>query len=98
MATAAAFSGCLIRPVVAERGVLTWAHIEPVIYAKGSTFRAATGLIEVENTANLAGGSVTPLPVLEEIWEGAKKRGLPVHLDGARIFNVAAALGSDVKT
>lgn len=96
MATAASFSGCLIRPVVAPRGVLTWAHIEPVIYAKGSTFRAATGLIEVENTANLAGGSVTPLAVLEEIWAGAKKRGLPVHLDGARIFNAATTLGGDV--
>ena len=96
MATAASFSGCLIRPVVAPRGVLTWAHIEPVIFAKGSTFRAATGLIEVENTANLAGGSVTPLPVLEEIWAGAKKRGLPVHLDGARIFNAATTLGGDV--
>jgi threonine aldolase len=96
MATAASFSGCLIRPVVAPRGVLTWAHIEPVIYAKGSTFRASTGLIEVENTANLAGGSVTPLPVLEEIWAGAKKRCLPVHLDGARIFNAATTLGGDV--
>jgi threonine aldolase len=96
MATAASFSGCLIRPVVAPHGILTWAHIEPVIHAKGSTFRAATGLIEIENTANLAGGSVTPLPVLEEIWHNASKRGLPVHLDGARIFNAAATLGGDI--
>ena len=96
MATAASFSGCLIRPVVAPRGVLTWAHIEPVIFAKGSTFRASTALIEIENTANLAGGSVTPLPLLEEIWAGAKKRGLPIHLDGARIFNAATTLGGDV--
>lgn len=96
MATAASFSGCLIRPVVAARGTLTWAHIEPVVYAKGSTFRAATGLIEIENTANLAGGTITPLPVLEEIWHNARKRGLPVHLDGARIFNAATTLGGDV--
>jgi len=100
MATAASFSGCLIRPVVADRpgvpGVLTWAHIEPVTYAKGSTFRAATGLVEIENTANLAGGTVTPLTVLEEIWAGARKRSLPVHLDGARIFNAATTLGGDV--
>jgi threonine aldolase len=96
MATAASFSGCLIRPVVAERGILTWAHIEPVIHAKGSTFRAGTGLIEIENTANLAGGTVTPLPILEEIWAGARKHKLPVHLDGARIFNAATMLGGDV--
>ena len=96
MATAASFSGCLIRPVVAERGILTWAHIEPVIHAKGSTFRAGTGLIEIENTANLAGGTVTPLSLLEEIWAGARKHKLPVHLDGARIFNAATTLGGDV--
>jgi threonine aldolase len=96
MATTAVFSGCLVRAVPADRGILTWEHIEPAIYPRGA-FRAATGLIEIENTANLAGGTCTPLPVLEEIWNGAKERKLPVHLDGARIFNAAVALGTDVK-
>ncbi|MGA2848116.1 MAG: GntG family PLP-dependent aldolase [Terracidiphilus sp.] len=97
MATTAVFSGCLVRAVHAERGILTWKHIEPVIFGwKG--FHAATGLIEIENTANLAGGTCTPLNVLEEIWEGAKERKLPVHLDGARIFNASTALGVDVQT
>jgi threonine aldolase len=97
MATTAVFSGCLVRAVAAENGILTWKHIEPVIYGRGP-FRAATGLIEIENTANLAGGRVTPLPVLEEVWGQAKERKLPVHLDGARIFNAAVALGVDVRT
>ena len=97
MATTAVFSGCLIRAVPAEGGIFTWKHIEPAISPYGG-FRAATGLIEIENTANLAGGRVTPLAVLEEIWSGAKHRKLPVHLDGARIFNAAVALGVDVKT
>jgi threonine aldolase len=97
MATAAVFSGCLIRPVYAERGILTWRHIEQEIVPYGA-FRAATGLIEIENTANLAGGGCTPLDVLEEIWSGARERKLPVHLDAARIFNAATALGVDVKT
>jgi threonine aldolase len=96
MATTAVFSGCLVRAVEADRGILTWKHIEPVIYKRGA-FRAATGLIEIENTANLAGGGCTPVPVLEEIWAGAKARKLPTHLDGARIFNAAVALGVDVK-
>jgi threonine aldolase len=96
MATTAVFSGCLVRAVYAERGILTWQHIEPAIYARGA-FRAATGLIEIENTANLAGGGCTPLNVLEEIWAGARERKLPTHLDGARIFNAAVALGNDVK-
>jgi threonine aldolase len=46
----------------------------------------------------MAGGTVTPLEVLEEIWAGAREAGLPVHLDGARVFNAAAALGIDVAT
>ena len=96
MATTAVFSGCLVRAVPAERGILTWKHIEPAIYARGA-FRAATGLIEIENTANLAGGGCIPVQVLEEIWAGAKERKLPTHLDGARIFNAAVALGVDVK-
>jgi threonine aldolase len=97
MATAAAFSGCVIRAVPTRDGILTWSDIEPVIYKWGG-FRAATGAIELENTHNMAGGRVTPLSVMEEIWDGAKKHNLPVHLDGARIFNAAAALNIDVKT
>jgi len=97
MATTAVFSGCLVRAVPTERGTLTWADIEPVIYKRGA-FRAATGLIEIENTANLTGGRCTSLVVMEEIWANAKERKLPVHLDGARIFNASTALGVDVKT
>jgi threonine aldolase len=97
MATTAVFSGCLIRAVEAERGILTWKHIEPAIQKRGA-FRAATGLIEIENTANLAGGGCTPLSALEEIWDGAREHNLPTHLDGARIFNAATALGVDVES
>lgn len=96
MATTAVFSGCLIRAVPTDDGVLTWRHIEPVIRPR-NTIHAATGLINIENTANLAGGRCTRLDVLEEIWRGARERKLPIHLDGARIFNAAAALGADVK-
>ncbi len=96
MATTAVFSGCLVRAVAAERGILTWKHIEPAIYARGA-FRAATGLIEIEDTANLAGGGCFPVKVLEEIWAGARERKLPLHLDGARIFNASVALGVDVQ-
>ena len=92
MAMTAAFSGCQHRAVAAERGILTWALIKPAIGAK-IYYRAQTGLICLENTHNMAGGTVTPLSVMEEVWEGAKASGLPVHLDGARVFNAAAALG-----
>lgn len=97
MATAAVFSGCLIRAIPTESGTLTWKDIEPVIYGR-SSFRAATGLIEIENTANLAGGRCTHVDILDEICEHARERKIPLHLDGARIFNAATALGADVKT
>ncbi|HEY6490796.1 MAG: GntG family PLP-dependent aldolase [Terracidiphilus sp.] len=97
MATVAVFSGCVPRAVSTESGTLTWKDIEPVIYGR-SSFRAATGLIEIENTANLAGGRCTRTDALEEIWDHAKERKIPLHLDGARIFNASTALGVDVKT
>ncbi len=95
MAMVSAFSGCQLRTVAAERGVLTWAHIKPAIAGK-IYYRAQTGLISLENTHNMAGGTVTPLPVLEEIWAYARQAGLPIHLDGARVFNAAAALNVSV--
>ncbi len=96
MAMASAFSGCQLRTLPANRGVITWGEIEPHITGV-HYHRAQTGLIALENTHNMAGGAVVPLPVLEEIWAGAAERGLPVHLDGARIFNAAVALGVGVR-
>ena len=90
-----AFSGCQLRTVAAERGVLTWSHIKSLLSPK-IYYRAQTGLISLENTHNMAGGTVTPLEVYEEIWAGAKNAGVPVHLDGARVFNAATALGIPV--
>ncbi len=95
MAMMSAFSGCSPRTVAGERGILTWAQIRGVIAPK-IYYRAATGLICLENTHNMAGGTVTPLPLYEEIWQGAKDAGLPTHLDGARVFNAAVALGISV--
>ncbi|HEY6413098.1 MAG TPA: GntG family PLP-dependent aldolase [Edaphobacter sp.] len=96
MAMVAAFSGCQARTVAADRGILTWAHVKQAIGPK-IYYRAQTGLICLENTHNMAGGTVTPLSVMQEIWDGARDAGLPVHLDGARVFNAAAALGISVK-
>jgi threonine aldolase len=95
MAMVSAFSGCQLRTVYAERGILTWELIQQVV-SPGLHFRSRTGLISLENTHNLAGGTVMPLEVAEEIWLGAADAGLPVHLDGARIFNAATALNIPV--
>jgi threonine aldolase len=95
MAMTAAFSGCQVRTVTGERGILTWPQIATAIGAK-VYYRAQTALVCVENTHNMAGGTVTPLATMKEIWDGARDAGLPVHLDGARVFNAAAALNVSV--
>ncbi len=95
MSMVAAFSGCQPRTVSAPRGILTWNLIQPAVAPK-IYYHAQTGLICLENTHNMAGGTVTPLPNLEAIWAGAQAANLPVHLDGARVFNAAAALNLPV--
>ncbi len=61
-----------------------------------SPHQAPTGLIALENTHNSAGGTVVPLKTQRAVQEVARAAGLPVHLDGARIFNAAVALGAGV--
>jgi threonine aldolase len=96
MAAVSALAGCLARPVATPDGILTWPLVKAAIRPK-SPFRAQTGLIACENTHNIAGGKVLPTENAEEICEGAHALGIPVHLDGARIFNAAVALGKNVR-
>lgn len=96
MAAMAVLSGTLARPVRGEDGVLDWPSIEEVIHPRRPYYVTQTGLVTLENTHNLAGGSITPVERMEEICERAHEAGLPTHLDGARIFNAAVALRRDV--
>jgi threonine aldolase len=95
MAMMAAFSGCLARTLRAADGILTWELIAPEVRGR-SPHRARTGLVSLENTGNLAGGSVYPPAVVDEICDRARETGLPIHLDGARIFNASVACGRSV--
>ncbi len=96
MAMLAWFSGCVARPIPTGDGILSWELIQREIRPLGP-HRAPTGMVELENTHNLAGGSVMPLETMNEICDGAHSLGLKVHLDGARIFNAAAYLGTTAK-
>ncbi len=95
MGMVAAFSGLVPRTIHAEDGILTWDLIAPNIRGRND-HRARTGLIELENTSNLAGGSVYPLANTNDIIDHVHAVGLPVHLDGARIFNASVAMGKSV--
>jgi len=95
MAMMAHFSGVVPRTVWAEDGIVTWKHVEPKLRGK-SYHSAKTGLVLLENTHNIAGGMVTPLEIFEDVCDRTHAAGLPVHLDGARIFNASVALGVPV--
>lgn len=88
-------AGCMPRAVAAADGILTWELIEPMLQIK-HPHKADTGLIELENSHNVAGGSVVPTEVVEAICDRAHDVGLRVHLDGARIFNAATYLKKSV--
>jgi len=94
-ASLSAVAGCLARPVATETGVMTWGDIEPSV-PPPAYYRAQTALIVLENTHNMAGGTVVPAQVQEDICDRAHERGISVHLDGARIFNAATATGKSV--
>jgi len=95
MAGVAALAGCMPNTVAAPGGVLTWELIEPLIRPH-MYYRSQTALVELENTHNMRGGTVYPPEVSDNICDRAHEVGLRVHLDGARIFNAATALGRSV--
>jgi len=64
---------------------------------KAKTMFPAPGLVCLENTHNAAGGTVLAPGQIEAIADAAHEAGFPVHLDGARVFNAAVALGVDVR-
>ncbi|HWB82706.1 MAG TPA: GntG family PLP-dependent aldolase [Bryobacteraceae bacterium] len=96
LAMMAWFSGCVARPIPTDDGILTWEKIEREIRPHAPNW-AATGLIEIENTHNMAGGTVYPMETVHGICAGAHERGLKVHMDGARVFNASTALGIPVR-
>lgn len=95
MAGMSAVAGVLPRVVAGEDGILSWDSIargiRPKIY-----YRPQTSLITLENTHNMAGGTVYPTSLVDEICDKAHALGIRVHMDGARIFNAATYLGEDV--
>ena len=95
LASMSAIAGVMPRTVPAPSGILTWELIEPLIREK-IYYDSQTALVTLENTHNMHGGTVYPTAVAEDICERAHAAGLRVHLDGARIFNAAVALGKSV--
>jgi len=95
MGALSAIAGVLPRIVNGEDGLLSWEAIAPAIRPK-VYYRPRTTLICLENTVNMAGGTVYPTRVVHDICRRAHEAGIHVHLDGARVFNAATYLKEDV--
>jgi threonine aldolase len=95
MASMAALGGVLPRVIPTDDGIMTWEQIAPAIREK-AYYRSQTALVALENTHNMAGGTVYPTPLAHAICDRAHEAGLKVHLDGARVFNAAVHLGESV--
>src|SRR5438034_1802255 len=89
---AAALAGVQLHWVGGDRGILEPGQVEAAIRPK-DPYTIPTTLICLENTHNSGGGSIYPLSTIERIRTVARARGIPMHLDGARLFNAVVATG-----
>ncbi|MEO5859350.1 MAG: GntG family PLP-dependent aldolase [Pyrinomonadaceae bacterium] len=98
MGSASVISGVLLRPVRSEdrSGHLKWSEIESGLHIDHDYHGSATGLICLENSHNMAGGTVMTADHCKDLCDRAHAHNIPVHLDGARVFNGAVALGATV--
>ena len=85
-------AGAVARPIKGQHGVLAAADVEAAIKNGSDQALAPTKLICLESTHNAAGGTVFPLAEMAAVHAVARQAGVPVHLDGARLFNAAAYL------
>ncbi|MCG1020944.1 low-specificity L-threonine aldolase [Sutcliffiella horikoshii] len=92
----AALAGVQTRTIQGVNGVMNPLHIEAAIRGEDQHF-PETGLICIENTHNRAGGAVVPSSNMKEIYEVAQRYSVPVHVDGARLFNAAASADCSIK-
>lgn len=93
MGAMAVWSGALPRPIVTTRGLLEPSDVEAVVNPQ-ATYRTPTRLLCLENTHNFWSGLPMDGVRTRALADLAHSHGLAVHLDGARIFNAAAALGT----
>ncbi|WP_456277905.1 low-specificity L-threonine aldolase [Bacillus sp. AK128] len=94
-AAISAFAGVQPRTIKGIRGSMDPNHVQSAIRGE-DIHQPETSLICLENTHNRAGGAIVPIENMEDIYQVATQHNIPVHLDGARLFNAAVALNQPV--
>ena len=97
MGAIAQVAGLFHRTIRGERGAMDLGTLAETIGAQMKPNKLATALIEMETTHNGAGGTVLPLDHMAEVYALGRQHGIPVHTDGARLFNAAVALGVEAE-
>jgi threonine aldolase len=93
----ATLGGIQVRPLATDRGVMTGAQVAAAIRPTDDVHQPLTGGVTIENTHNRHGGVAWPVAAVREVAEVAHAHGLAVHMDGARIFNGALAVGASAR-
>ncbi len=91
----AIIAGVQLRTLRPARGWPVWEEIDPALRRQEDIHEPRTGLVVLENA--LSGGEVMPLEPMRAIRDRLRPLGVPVHLDGARIFNAAIHLGVEAE-
>jgi len=89
----AMIAGLFHRAIPGERGAMALDRLAEAISPGLAPHRLGTALICLETTHNDAGGAVLPLAHMAAVHALARRHGVPVHTDGARLFNAAVKLG-----
>ncbi|WP_223699888.1 low-specificity L-threonine aldolase [Sutcliffiella deserti] len=92
----AALAGVQTRTIKGINGRMNPDEVLAAIRGEDQHF-PETGLICIENTHNRAGGAVVPVSNMQKIFEHASSHSIPVHVDGARLFNAAVSANCSVK-
>src|SRR5437764_3981156 len=89
----ASLAGLFYRPIPSTRGAPDLAVIAEHLSAKLASFKLGTALVTIETTHNSSGGAALPLDYMAKLRALTAEKGVPVHIDGARLFNAGVALG-----
>ncbi len=89
----AALAGAMISPLDGEGGIFTAAQLEAALHVDDNRYTPRSRVVSVEQTSNMGGGRIWPLPRIEEVLSVARENGLRTHLDGARLMNAVVASG-----
>lgn len=88
-----ALAGVLIGTLPGRRGIFTAADVDAADRG-GGRHAPRQRLVSIENTSNMGGGTVWPIAAVREVAAAAHRRGLAVHMDGARLMNAVVASGT----